>query len=151
MATQLITRRSQERPALAAASLRGDDIDIPALFSMLAARKKFILLGTAAFVLASLAYLAVVTPRYEANAVVQVESRPAIPPGISQNTAMQAPPAIPTPGTTEVQLLTSRRVIGEAISNMDLDVDVTPLHLPVVGRGLTVKAAEIPAFVDRRF
>nr|WP_298154056.1 polysaccharide biosynthesis tyrosine autokinase [uncultured Pseudoxanthomonas sp.] len=133
MATQLITRRSQERPALAAASLRGDDIDIPALFSMLAARKKFILLGTAAFVLASLAYLAVVTPRYEANAVVQVESRPAIPPGISQNTAMQAPPAIPTPGTTEVQLLTSRRVIGEAISNMDLDVDVKPLHLPVVG------------------
>ncbi|UOV09278.1 Wzz/FepE/Etk N-terminal domain-containing protein [Pseudoxanthomonas sp. F37] len=97
MATQLITRRGQERPALAAASLRGDDIDIPALFSMLAARKKFILLGTAAFVLASLAYLAVVTPRYEANAVVQVESRPAIPPGSARTRPCRRRPPFPLP------------------------------------------------------
>jgi len=133
MATQLITRRGTERPALAAASVRNDDVDIPALVSTLGAKKKLILFGTAAFVLASIAYLAVVTPKYEANAVVQVESRPAIPPGLSQNAAMQAPPAIPTPGTTEVQLLTSRRVIGEAITKMDLDVDVKPQHAPVIG------------------
>lgn len=133
MATQLITRRSADRPSVATASLRNDDVDIPALVSTLGAKKKLILFGTAAFVLASVAYLAVVTPKYEANAVVQVESRPAIPPGLNQNAAMQAPSAIPTPGTTEVQLLTSRRVIGEAITRMDLDVDVKPMHLPVIG------------------
>ena len=133
MARQLITRRGPERPPLMAAAGRNDDVDIPALVSTLYAKKRLILLGTAAFVLASVAYLAVVTPKYEANAVVQVESRPAIPPGLSQTAATQAPPALPTPGTTEVQLLTSRRVIGEAMQRLDLDVDVKPVHAPLIG------------------
>lgn len=131
MATHLITRNAPPGPEISVP--RDDDVDLPALVATLAQNKRLILLGTAGFLLASLLYLAVVTPTYEASAVVQVENRPAIPPGLNPNVAMQGPPAITTPGATEVQLLTSRRVIGAALERMDLDVDIQPARLPVLG------------------
>ncbi len=133
MATQLITRTFPPGPELTPAPREGD-VDLPTLVATLNENKRLILFGTAVFFLASLLYLAIVTPTYEANAVVQVENRPAIPPGVNPNAAMQGPPPISTsPGATEVQLLTSRRVIGEAMSRLDLDVDVQPARLPLLG------------------
>lgn len=135
MATQLITRTFPPGPDLTPGPApREGDVDLPTLVATLNQNKRMILLGTAAFFLASLLYVLVVTPTYEANAVVQVENRPAIPPGVSTNAAMQGPPPISTsPGATEVQLLTSRRVIGEAMTRLDLDVDVQPARLPLLG------------------
>lgn len=131
MATQLITRPLNPAPELSVT--RDDDVDLPTLLATLNENKKLILLGTAGFFLASLLYLAVVTPTYEANAVVQVENRPAIPPGVNTTAAMQGPLPVAAPGTTEVQLLTSRRVLGEAMQQLDLDVDIKPAHVPLVG------------------
>jgi tyrosine-protein kinase Etk/Wzc len=139
MATHLI-KRTPSPYADASPPSRDDDIDLPALLGTLAANKRLILLGTGVFLLLSLAYLAVVTPTYQANAVVQVESRPAIPPGLSGSAAMQATPAMTPPGATEVQLLTSRRVLGAALDNLNLDLRVQPERLPVVGD-----------FISRRF
>lgn len=132
MANPLITRPVMTAPDIPVN--RDDDVDLPTLIATLGENKKTIFFGTAAFFLASLLYLAVVTPTYEANAVVQVENRPAIPPGVNTNAAaMQGPPAITAPGATEVQLLTSRRVIGEAMERMDLDVDIQPARMPLLG------------------
>jgi tyrosine-protein kinase Etk/Wzc len=131
MATQLITRPLTPAPELSVT--RDDDVDLPTLVATLGENKRLILLGTAGFFLASLLYLAVVTPTYEANAVVQVENRPAIPPGVNTQAAMQGPLPVAAPGTTEVQLLTSRRVLGEAMQRLDLDIDVQPAHFPLVG------------------
>lgn len=131
MATQLITRPLPPVPEIPVS--RDDDVDLPSLVATLGQNKRLILFGTGAFFLASLIYVAVVTPTYEANAVVQVENRPAIPPGVNTNAAMQGPPVVATPGATEVQLLTSRRVIGAAMERMDLDIDVQPARLPLFG------------------
>ena len=49
------------------------------------------------------------------------------------NTAMAAPSPAEAPSATEIQLLTSRRVLGEALEKLDLDVAVEPVRLPLIG------------------
>lgn len=132
MTTQVIKGAAQPIYPDAQAT-RDDDIDVPALLGTLSENKRLILLGTAVFLLLSIVYLAVVTPVYEANAIVQVESRAAIPPGMSTNAAMQAPPAMAPPGVTETQLLTSRRVFSAALDELELDLKVSPQRMPVFG------------------
>lgn len=131
MTTQLIAQAAL--PEQGAALNREEDVDLPMLVTTLSEHKRLILLGTALFMLLSALYVAVVTPTYEANAVVQVENRPAIPPGLSANSGMQAAPIADTPGVTEVQLLTSRRVLGVPLHKLDLDISARPTRLPLFG------------------
>lgn len=134
MATQVMKRSlSPYADASTTTTTRDDDIDLPALLATLADNKRLILFGTGLFLLLSIAYLAVVTPTYQANAVVQVENRSVIPPGLNNNSGLQNVPSMGTPGATEVQLLTSRRVVGAAVENLELDLKVAPKRLPVFG------------------
>ncbi|MCL1634896.1 polysaccharide biosynthesis tyrosine autokinase [Luteimonas sp. SX5] len=131
MSSPLITR--MEPPPQAPQAMREDDIDLPSLVTTLGENKRLILFGTALFLLASVAYVLLATPKYEANAVVQVESRLPTFPGLSARAGMQPPMAEEAPATTEIQLLTSRRVLGEALRNLRLDIEVQPLRFPLVG------------------
>lgn len=131
MATPLITRIETQAPP--PATIREDDIDLPSLVTTLNENKRLILFGTALFLLVSVAYVMLATPKYEANAVVQVESRLPTFPGVSARAGSQAPMAEEAPAATEIQLLTSRRVLGEALQNLRLDVDIQPSRLPLVG------------------
>lgn len=133
MATQLMKRSLSPYADASTVTPRDDDIDLPALLATLGDNKRLILFGTGLFLLLSIGYLAVVTPTYQANAVVQVENRPVIPPGLNTNSGMLNAPSMGTPGATEVQLLTSRRVIGAAVENLELDLKVAPKRLPVFG------------------
>ncbi|KQZ57038.1 tyrosine protein kinase [Lysobacter sp. Root559] len=132
MATQLIPR-TEPIQAIPAVATREDDIDLPNLVSTLADHKWTIAFGTLLFFLLSAAYAMLATPKYEANAVVQVESRPPTVPGLSTSSATPMPPVVDAPAATESQLLTSRRVLGEAMSELDLDVSAKPMRLPVIG------------------
>jgi tyrosine-protein kinase Etk/Wzc len=135
MATYLTTRSAQPAPYSGAysGSVRDEEIDLRSLLSTLGDHKRLILAGTAAFFLASLMYVVLATPKYEATAVVQVERKGPAFPGVSNNPAVQLPAPTEAPAATEIQLLTSRSVLGEALSNLDLDVQVEPARFPAFG------------------
>jgi tyrosine-protein kinase Etk/Wzc len=77
-------------------------------------------------------YVVLATPEYEANAVVQVEKKTPLVPGIGANA--EAPSqSDDAAASTEIQLLTSRQVLGEALSDLGLDVKIEPAHFPVFG------------------
>ena len=133
MATHVISRADAPYAVPPAANTREDDIDIPTLVSTLTDNKWPILFGTLAFFIIAVAYVLLATPKYEANAVVQVESRPPTVPGLNQPNTAPAPPIVDAPAATETQLLTSRRVLGEAIERLDLDTVVEPVRMPLIG------------------
>lgn len=131
MASPLITRTEPQIQAPPA--MREDDIDLPSLVTTLGENKRLILFGTALFLLASVAYVLLATPKYEANAVVQVENRLPTFPGLSARSGAQPPMAEEAPAATEIQLLTSRRVLGEALRNLRLDIEAQPSRFPLIG------------------
>ena len=135
MANYLTTRSAQPAPYSGsyAGSVRDEEIDLRSLLSTLGDYKRLILAGTVAFFLASLLYVVLATPRYEATAVVQVERKTPTFPGLGNNQAAQLPVPAEAPAATEIQLLTSRSVLGEALGNLELDVQVDPARFPMFG------------------
>lgn len=127
MATHLATKMATYAP-----SVRDNEIDLRSLLATLGEHKRLILLGTAVFLALSIAYVVVATPEYEANAVVQVEKKTPLVPGIGANA--EAPSqSDDAAASTEIQLLTSRQVLGEALSDLGLDVKIEPARFPVFG------------------
>lgn len=112
---------------------RDQDIDLRSFLSTLNSRRRVILLGTLVALLASIAYVVLATPKYAATAVVQVEERTPTVPGVQA----QADAPVSSPGrsssTTEIQLLTSRQVLGAAVESLGMDVKVEPVRFPIVG------------------
>ena len=74
------------------------------------------------------------TPIYRSSAILQVEGKgdatlsPLLTGGNTSSIA------------TEIELLRTRSVIGEAVKNLQLDVKVSPKYLPYVGRWLASRA-----------
>lgn len=110
----------------------GDDIDMPAVFGLLSDHKWPILIGTALFALASIIYVLFATPMYQATAVIQIQGMSANVPG--QEPGMQAAQPSQPHAATEVPLMTSRRVLGEAVKDLDLDIMAQPRRFPLVGK-----------------
>lgn len=110
----------------------GEDVDVPAVFGLLSDHKWPILIGTALFALASVIYVLFTTPVYQATAVVQIEGTSAAVPG--QDPSSQPVSAASPHAATEVPLMTSRRVLGEAVEDLGLDVQASPRRLPVFGK-----------------
>jgi len=127
MATHLANKMATYAP-----SVRDNEIDLRSLLATLGEHKRLILLGTAVFLALSVLYVVLATPEYEANAVVQVEKKTPLVPGIGANA--EAPSqSDDAAASTEIQLLTSRQVLGEALSDLGLDVKIEPAHFPVFG------------------
>lgn len=110
----------------------GDDVDVPAMFGLLSDHKWAILIGTALFALVSVVYVLFTTPVYQATAVIQIEGSTANVPG--QDPAVQPAIATSPHAATEVPLMTSRRVLGEAVKDLDLDIRAQPRRLPLFGK-----------------
>ncbi|HEX5306308.1 MAG TPA: polysaccharide biosynthesis tyrosine autokinase [Dyella sp.] len=112
-------------------SSRDDDIDLRAILGTLLDHKWLIIGVTAVFALASVLYALLATPIYRASATVQVEQKVPTLPGLdalSQTLGTSTSQAV-----TEIALITSRTNIGEAISNLGLDVEVKAEQFPLVG------------------
>jgi tyrosine-protein kinase Etk/Wzc len=114
-------------------SMRDEEIDLRGLLTTIGDHKRLILFGTAFFLLLSILYVVLVTPRYEANAVVQVERRTPTVPGLTTTSATQMPTTSESSAATEIQLLTSRRVLSQALNELGLDVKVQPARFPMIG------------------
>ena len=112
-------------------SQRDDEIDLGELLGILIDHKWLIIIVTGLFFLCSVAYALLATPIYQANAVVQVEQKVPDLPGLSA--ISQTLGASSSEATTEIALITSRSVIGQAVDNLGLVVTATPRHFPLLG------------------
>ncbi len=112
---------------------QADDPDDSALRDWVAllSGSRWIVAGvTAACVAAAMAYVAVATPVFRADAVVQVEERAR---GIAGLEELTAAFSSSTPAETEIELIRSRALLSGVVERLGLDVVVTPRHFPVVG------------------
>lgn len=115
-----------------------DEIDLRQLLGTLIDHMWLIVIVTTVFLVASAAYAVLATPIYEADALVQVEQKVPDLPGLSA--ISQTLGASSSEATTEVALITSRSVIGKAVEQLNLQVEVWPYRFPLFG-----------GFVARRF
>ncbi|AKC86808.1 polysaccharide biosynthesis tyrosine autokinase [Pseudoxanthomonas suwonensis] len=115
-----------------------DEIDLRELLGLLVDRKWWIVGVTALFFVVGVAYALLAPPVYQAQAMVQVESKMPSIPGLSDLTSLAGSGS--TASTTEVALLTSRSVVGTAVDQLHLDTMVEPARFPLLG-----------AFLARRF
>src|SRR4051794_25381291 len=130
MATHLATKLPTYTPTPA----RDTDIDLRTLLATLGDHKRLIMFGTAVFFAISVLYVVLATPKYEANAIVQVEHRAPTVPGLTATASAQMPSSSDTGASTEIQLLTSRRVLSEALNELGLDIRIEPSRFPLVGQ-----------------
>ncbi|WP_426702073.1 polysaccharide biosynthesis tyrosine autokinase [Rhodanobacter sp. Col0626] len=107
------------------------EIDLGELLGTLIDHKWLIIIVTSMFLVISVAYALLATPIYQANAVVQVEQKVPELPGLSA--ISQTLGASSSEATTEIALITSRSVIGQAVNNLGLLVTATPHHFPLIG------------------
>ena len=111
-----------------------DAVDLDALLGTLIDHRWLIGIVTAVFVAVAVAYAILATPIYEANGLVQVERKtPDLLPGLSalgQKFGMSdSGPEV----ATEIAIIRSRSVIGQAVQHLNLDITVRPHYFPIVG------------------
>ncbi len=110
----------------------GDEIDLRELFGILIDRKWLIILATAGFMVVGVAYALLSPPVYQSQAIVQVESKMPSIPGLSELSSLGLGEGS-SQATTEIALITSRTVVGEAGDQLKLDIEVQPYRLPLLG------------------
>ena len=123
-------QRSQNRNHAQNHNSGADEIDLMALFGALVDRKYFICIITAIFLIAGVAYAIFSTPIYQATAMIQVEENGASMPGLDDMAGMFESSS---KSVTEIELLKSRSVIGEAVKNLQLDIIAKPRLFPLIG------------------
>lgn len=115
-----------------------DEIDLRALLGTLLDHKWLIAIVTGTFFVLGVGYALLATPIYQANALVQVEQKVPDLPGLSA--LSQTLGASSSEATTEIAIITSRSVVGQAVDDLKLDVVVKPHRFPLLG-----------GFIARRF
>ncbi|BBW90316.1 protein-tyrosine kinase [Pseudoalteromonas sp. PS1M3] len=106
------------------------EIDLMALLGALLDRKYFIAGITALFMFIGVVYAVLSTPVYQATAMIQVEDGSASVPGFDDMAGMFESTSA---AVTEIELLKSRSVIGEAVDSLKLDIVVEPKLFPFIG------------------
>ncbi len=110
----------------------GDEIDIGRLVGTVIKAKWWVAGITALFAAAAIVYAIFATPIYSADALVRIEQNQgsALVQDIS-NALTSKPPA----SEAEIQMITSRLVLGKTVDDLDLDIAVSKNTFPVLGAG----------------
>jgi len=106
------------------------EIDLMALLGALLDRKYFIVSITALFMFIGVVYAVLSTPVYQATAMIQVEDGSASVPGFDDMAGMFESTSA---AVTEIELLKSRSVIGEAVDSLKLNIIAEPKLFPFIG------------------
>ncbi len=117
------------------AAVENDEIDLGRLLGYLIDGRWWIVTITALFMVLGVAYALLATPVFKANALLQVEKKAsgaALLGDMADVLGGEQPDA-----AAEIELLTSRMVLGRTVQELHLDTVVTPNFLPLVGRGLS--------------
>ncbi|MFC0666399.1 polysaccharide biosynthesis tyrosine autokinase [Azotobacter chroococcum] len=105
-------------------------IDLRKLLGALLDHKWPIIGVTALFCLGGALYGMFATPIYRTTALVQIEKKSGTVPGLEMGGDVNAQTSS---ARTEIELLRSRSVIGQAVDNLHLDVRATPQRFPLIG------------------
>ncbi|GGF00278.1 polysaccharide biosynthesis tyrosine autokinase [Pseudoalteromonas sp. Hal040] len=124
--TALAASKNQNRSQ----ETQSQEIDLLALLGTLLDRKLFIVLVTTVFAIIGVAVAVLSTPIYKATALVQVEESSPSVPGLDDMAGMFESSSA---AVTEIELLKSRSVIGEAVDTLKLDIIAEPKLFPVIG------------------
>jgi tyrosine-protein kinase Etk/Wzc len=129
------------RTPLVGASGEDDEIDLGVLLASLWAGRAWIAAFT--FVAASLGLIVALgsPPTYKADALLQLEEKTgqlALPAALSDLTSKD-PRSV-----TEIEILNSRMVLGQAVADVHVDWTVTPNRLPMVLSALESLGVKIP-------
>ncbi|MBH0057947.1 polysaccharide biosynthesis tyrosine autokinase [Pseudoalteromonas sp. SWXJZ94C] len=106
------------------------EIDLMALLGGLIDRKYFIAAIIAAFMFVGVVYAVFSTPVYQATAMLQVENGGTSVPGFDDMAGMFESTSA---AVTEIELLKSRSIIGEAVDTLKLDITAKPKFFPYIG------------------
>lgn len=106
------------------------EIDLMALLGALIDRKYFIIALTTVFMAIGIVYAVFSTPVYQATAMIQVEKSGGSVPGFDDMSSMFESTSA---AVTEIELLKSRSIIGEAVDTLRLDVVAEPKLFPFIG------------------
>ncbi|HET8722791.1 MAG TPA: polysaccharide biosynthesis tyrosine autokinase [Anaeromyxobacteraceae bacterium] len=123
----------------AAEDLDADDSALRDWVATVASSRWLVLGVAAACVAAAGAWVAVATPVFRSDAVVQVEERSR---GIAGLEELTAAFSSTTPAETEIELIRSRALLGGVVERLGLDVVATPRHFPVIGKAIARRAPE---------
>ncbi|MEN5014970.1 tyrosine-protein kinase Wzc [Erwinia sp. Eh17-17] len=132
--------------------------DLAHLVGQLIDHRWVIVAVTALFMLMGTLYSLFATPIYSADAMVQVEQKNA---NTVLNDLTQMMPNAQPASATEVQIVTSRMVLGKTVDDLGLDVLIQQDYLPLIGKGLArmmgskpeqiaVSRLKVPAIWDKR-
>ncbi len=111
-------------------SPQAQEIDLLALLGALLDRKYFIVIITTVFMMVGAVYALLSSPVYQATAMIQVEDSGGSVPGFDDMAGMFESTSA---AVTEIELLKSRSVIGEAVDTLKLDIRVEPKLFPFIG------------------
>ncbi|KID58521.1 tyrosine protein kinase [Pseudoalteromonas luteoviolacea] len=112
------------------ASQQLHEIDLLAIIGALLDRKFFIISITVLCMLIGVVIATFSTPIYQATAMIQVEEKGGTVPGFDELGGMFESTSA---AITEIELLKSRSIIGEAVDKLKLDIVATPKHFPLIG------------------
>lgn len=125
----------------AATGAQNDGVDLRDVISRLwQARRMVGLAGVAGMITGMLVYLGS-APVYQADALLQLESRSA---ALSLPTALTAQLDDDPHTVTEIEILRSRMVLGEAVARLNLDWHVAPQRAPLIGTYLALHDVPLP-------
>ncbi len=116
--------------------------DLAHLVGQLIDHRWVIVAVTAFFMLMGTLYSLFATPIYNADALVQVESKNAN--TVLNDLQSMLPDSQPL-SATEVEIINSRMVIGKTVSDLGLDTMIEQQYLPVIGKGLARLMGDKPA------
>ncbi|MDB5851728.1 MAG: capsular exopolysaccharide family [Rhodoferax sp.] len=130
---QLVARKNDpwEQRAAAPHEEEREELDIAAIASALYSYKWLILCIVAMVVGLAALFVSTATPIYRADALIQVDTKSK--PGISALKELQPLLGDSTSVGAELEILTSRLILGRAVTQTGLDINVQPRRFPVIG------------------
>ncbi|MDD5272007.1 MAG: polysaccharide biosynthesis tyrosine autokinase [Methylovulum sp.] len=110
-----------------------DGIDFGELIATILDGKYLIVFLTSVFLAAGVAKALLDTPIYKADGMLQIEEK--------TNTLGALESVAPLleskmPALTEIELIKSRRVLGETVRNLNLEIIATPKYFPIIGEAV---------------
>ncbi|MBH2977637.1 tyrosine-protein kinase Wzc [Serratia marcescens] len=114
------------------ASKENDEIDFGRLLGTLIDHKWLIVSITSLFSVIGIIYSLFATPIYQADATVQVEQNEGN--MLVSNLSQMLPNSLPA-SSTEIELISSRMIVGKTVEDLHLDTVVTQKYFPIFGRG----------------
>ncbi|OIX96443.1 tyrosine-protein kinase [Serratia fonticola] len=132
---------TEKNRAVSTASKENDDIDLRRLIGTLIDHRWLIIGITTLFAVIGIIYSLFATPIYQADATIQVEQNAGN--ALVNNISQMLPNAQPG-SSTEIELITSRMVVGKTVEDLNLDTVVEQKYFPIFGRGWTRLMGKVP-------